>query len=491
MRIRPRPHQNKLAAFAGQPVVSAAPAGPQPAVPAAPPTPANVRSAERLDRLPTSPWLAWIMALLFLGWLVESYDIGLIGNVLPSLSAIYHLSAGEKSLLATASTIGIVVGILPAGYLADRFGRKRVFLAGILVYSVLTFVTGLVSGAVAVFVLRLLAGLGMGAVFPIPYALGSEFVPARIRGRFTGLADSFLSWGYFLAPLLAIWLIPTTTSNGWRTMFFLGGVPVLYFFAVWKWVPESPRWHEIKGHADKAEAILADIERRVEQATGPLPPLGPQLPVIHSEGRVPLRTLFSRTYSRRTAMLWTVFGGSFFIFYAIQVYMPTVVHKLGYTITSTFILTSIIVGVSIPGKFFEAWVVERWGRKPVIVSFTLIAAIASFLFGFLGGKVGGVAVILFFACVMSFFGISVDPAVKVYTAESYPTRVRATGTNATEGFGRIISGIVGPAIIPFLLAASGVPAAYSLVGAVALVAVLAIVVLGGETKGQALEEISQ
>lgn len=450
-----------------------------------------VRSAERLDRLPMSPWLLRLIALLFLGWLVESYDVGLIGNVLPSLSHIYNLSAGEKSLVATSSTIGIVVGILPAGYLADRFGRKCVFLAGILVYSVITFVTGFSTSAGDVVVLRFLAGLGMGAVFPIPYMLGSEFIPPRIRGRFTGLADSFLSFGYFLAPLLAIWLIPTTSSSGWRTMFFLGGIPVIFFFLVWKWVPESPRWHEIKGHHDKAEAILTKIEQHVERATGQLPAVGPPLPVVESPGRVPLRTLLNREYAKRTIMLWIVFGGSFFLFYSIQLYMPTVVHKLGYTLTSAFVLTSIIVGVSIPGKWFEAWVVERWGRKPVIISFTGLAAVASILFAFLGGRVGGIAVILVFACVMSFFGISVDPAVKVYTAESYPTRVRATGTNATEGFGRLIAGVIGPAVIPVLLVSGGVSAAYTLVGAVALVAVLAIVILGGETRGRALEEISK
>ena len=403
----------------------------------------GVRSAERLDRLPISPWLIRVTGLLFLGWLVESYDIGLIGNVLPSLTHVFHLSTGQKSLVTTASTLGIVIGILPAGYVADRFGRKRVFLGGILVYSILTFVTGFAGDATQVVVLRLLAGLGMGAVFPIPYMLGSEFSPARIRGRFTGLAGT--------SRLFPIgWLLPFSPARhladpDHEQQRLADDVlprrhPVIYFFLVLKWVPESPRWHEVKGHADEADRILSGIEKEVERQTGELPAIGPALPVLESPGRVPLRTLLNPTYARRSLMLWIVFGGSFFLFYSIQLYMPTVILKLHHSITSAFVLTSIIVGVSIPGKYFEAWVVERWGRKPVIISFTGIAAIASFLFGFLGGKVGGVAVLLVFACIMSFFGIAVDPAVKVYTAESYPTRVRATGTSATEGFGRLISG---------------------------------------------------
>lgn len=451
----------------------------------------RVTAGERLDRLPVSKWLVRLIIILFLGWLVESYDIGLIGNVLPSLTHAYHLGAGEKSLIATSSTIGIVVGILPAGYIADRFGRKWVFLGGVVVYSVITFATGFATSATEVAVLRFLAGLGMGAVFPVPYMLGSEFLPARIRGRFTGLADSFLSVGYFLAPLLAIFLIPNVESSGWRTMFFLGGIPIIFALFIWKWVPESPRWLESKGKHDKADRILMAIEEEIQRTSGTLPPIGPSLPVVESPKHVPLRTLLNPTYLKRTIMLWIVFGGSFFIFYAIQLYMPTVIHKLGYTLTSAFVITSIIVGVSIPGKYFEAWVVERWGRKPVIISFTGIAAVASILFAVLGGVVGGEILLLVLASIMSFFGISVDPAVKVYTAESYPTRVRATGTNATEGFGRLIAGVIGPAVIPVLLVSQGVEGAYVLVGAVALIAVAAIVVLGSETKGRSLEEISR
>lgn len=449
-------------------------------------------SAARLDRLPTSKWLVTTMVILFLGWLVESYDIGLIGNVLPSLTKIYHMGSGEKSLVSISSTIGIVVGIIPAGYLADRFGRKRLFLGGIVIYSVITLATGFATSPSEVVALRLLAGLGMGAVFPMPYVLGSELCPRGLRGRFTGMADSFLSVGYFLAPLIAIWVIPSTTSAGWRTMFFIGGIPLLYTLVIAKWLPESPRWLESKGRHAEADRVLSDIEAKVRRsAKQPLPEpvelvdlslVGPG-----TKGRVPLRTLFTSRYLKRSLMLWVTFGGVFFIFYSIQIYMPTVVTKMGYSLTSAFVFTSIIVGVSIPGKYLESMVVERWGRKPVIISFTLLAAAAAFAFGFVRGAVPVILVGSF----MSFFGISVDPAVKVYTAEQYPTSVRATGTNATEGFGRLISGIIGPAIVPFLLVSTGVVGVFSVVGGVAVIAVIIVATMGRETRGVSLEELNE
>lgn len=429
------------------------------------------------------------MVVLFLGWLVESYDIGLIGSVLPSLTHLYHLSTGQKSLLATASTIGIVCGILPAGWLADRYGRKPVLIAGTLAYAALTAATGFAPGIELVIVLRLLSGLAMGAVFPLPYAYGSELCPPVKRGRFTGIADSFLSLGYFASPMLAMFLIPdVANTTGWRVMFFLGGLPALFALLAWRVLPESPRWYEAKGRYRECEAVLTGIERRVERETGrPLPPVAPLRHTAAPASRFSLRQLLSPTYLRRSLVLWIAFGGLFLVFYSIQTYMPTIVHSMGFTLTSAFAFTSVIVGVSIPGKLFEAWLVERWGRKPVIVGFGLLAGVMALVFGLSRGTI----LVITVGAVMSFFGIGVDPAVKVYTTESYPTPIRGTATSATEGFGRLFSGIIGPALIPPLLAAGGVTAAYGLVGGVALLAVITVALLGEETRGRTLEQITE
>lgn len=455
-------------------------------------TGSTVQAAERLDRLPASRWLTGVMAILFLGWLVESYDIGLTGSVLPSLVSVYHLSTGMKSLTSISSSAGVVLGIVPAGWLADRFGRKRVMIGGTIAYSVLTFLTGFAPGIAAVITMRVLAGVAMGAVFPLPYAYGSELCPPGIRGRFTGIADTFLSVGYFLSPLLALALIPSDTdTTGWRVMFFLGGIPIVFAFLAWKFVPESPRWSEARGRFDDAERVLRDIEGRVESELGrPLPPPPPaqpiEAPAAGPGARGTVRDIFSRAYRRRSVMLWVTFGGLFFVFYSIQIFMPTVVHQMGFTLTSAFAFTSIIVLISIPGKLLEAWLVERWGRRPVIIAFGAVAAVAAIVFGFSRGA----AMVLAVGGLMSFFGIGVDPAVKVYTAESYPTSIRATGTSLTEGIGRLLSGVIGPSLIPLLLDAVGVGGVYLLIGVVALIAVATVAVFGEETKGRALEAIA-
>jgi MFS transporter, putative metabolite:H+ symporter len=455
--------------------------------------PVPARAAARLDRLPVSRWLTKVMVVLFLGWLVESYDIGLTGSVLPSLTHLYHLGTGLETAVSISSAAGVVLGIVPAGWLADRYGRKRVMIAGTVAYAVLSFLTGLAPDIGVVIALRVLAGIAMGAVFPLPYAYGAELCPPSVRGRYTGIADSFLSIGYFLSPLLALVLIPSVTDGtGWRVMFFLGGLPIVFALLAWRYVPESPRWYEARGRFAEAEQVLTEIEARVQAETGrPLPPPPPVPPAEPGGGPAARgwgqwRALFRGPYRRRSLVLWTTFGGIFFVFYSIQTFMPTVVSSMGFTLTSAFVFTAVIVAVSIPGKLLEAWVVERWGRRPVIIGFGLIAAVAALLFGFTRGALP----VLLVGGLMSFFGIGADPAVKVYTAESYPTATRATGTSLTEGVGRLISGVAGPSLIPLLLAAGGVVAVYSLVGAVALVAVVVVFCFGEETRGRSLEAIT-
>ena len=207
--------------------------------------PVRPQAGARLDRLPVTKWLSAIMSLLFLSWLIESYDVGLTGSVLPSLTHQFALSTAMKSFVAISANIGIVIGIVPAGRVADRFGRRPTLIIGTIAYAVLTFATGFAPNVTTLIVLRIVDGMAMGAVFPLPYVFASEFCPPLRRGRFIAWSDAFLSAGYFLSPLLALVLIPNVEdTTGWRIMFMIGGLPILFALLAWRYLPESPRWYE-------------------------------------------------------------------------------------------------------------------------------------------------------------------------------------------------------------------------------------------------------
>ena len=131
----------------------------------------------RIDRLPLSREIWGIMLLAGVAWLVESYDVGVIGSVLPSLQKEFQLGAFSVGLLAIASTLGIVIGVIPAGWMADTIGRKKILITGTAWYAVFSLLCGLAPTPAVLVVLRFVAGLGMGAIFPIPYAMAAELTP--------------------------------------------------------------------------------------------------------------------------------------------------------------------------------------------------------------------------------------------------------------------------------------------------------------------------
>lgn len=136
----------------------------------------------RFDRLPVKSEMLKIIAVLAAVSVVEAFDLGLIGQTVLVLKQIWNLGPAETGLLATCSTIGVVLGTFSCGFLSDRYGRKRVLFWAVFIFTVFTFMGPLMENFYWVVAMRFLSGLGSGAVFPIPYLYISELVGAKQRG---------------------------------------------------------------------------------------------------------------------------------------------------------------------------------------------------------------------------------------------------------------------------------------------------------------------
>jgi putative MFS transporter len=331
----------------------------------------------------------------------------------------------------------------------------------------------------------------------LPYAMAAELTPRHFRGAMTAVLDSFLSVGYFAAPLIAFAVIPSMALDmGWRVLFYIGGFPLLFVPALLKWMPESPRWLEVKGYTREADAIVSKLEHDIERRTGgqlPPPQIGAKGDTRNLDGganrstrqRSRYNQIFQRPYLKRTVMMWVAFSCILFIFYAIQTYTPTVLIQQGDANSMAFLLTAIIVIASIPGKYAAAFAVERFGRKVTLTWFTGAAAVAAVLFGLSHNPM------LSLSCgiVLAFFGVGVDPVIKIYGAEQYPTRIRETGIGLFEGVGRFFGGALAPFIMAFILARGGVSVSYLFVALIAVVGIGTVAVLGTETKGRSIEHV--
>lgn len=183
-------------------------------------------------------------------------------------------------------------------------------------------------------------------------------------------------------------------------------------------------------------------------------------------------------------MLWIAFPSILFIFYAIMNFMPSILVKEHIHGAWVYEFAALIMAASIPGKLIESWLVERWGRKPVIVGFTVIAGVLALAFPLARQPFAIVGL----GMALAFFGISVDPAVKVFTAEQYPTVIRGTGVGMTEGVGRLIGGALAPYIMALFLSATGLWGTFLFIASVAFVGALVVLGLGQETARRPLEE---
>lgn len=446
----------------------------------------------RIERLPITRFTWQIVMLAGLAWFVESLSIGCLGVVLPLLKKTMTLTPGAVGLLVASATFGIVIGLIPAGNLSDKYGRKKVLVWGIIWYSIFTILSAFSQGFTLLLICRFLSGLGMGAVFPLPYAIVGEFVNSRSRAIFNGVMDACLSLGYFIAPLLGLVILPRLSPDvAWRVFFLVSGLPVIYAYLIHAYLPESPRWLLRKGREEDAEAVLSEIEARVRRFyRRELPLPEPDMVTLHASGEKPKGSIWlpwTKNYVRRTIVSSIAAIGTFFMFYIVMTYMPTIFQKEGLSYANSLIFTAIITGAAIPGKLLNGFLSEHIGRKVVYVGFMGIAGIGAMFFGITTTAVAMVT----YACVMSFFGTGAFPALKMSYAEQYPTEIRTTGAATVETVGRFFGGVVGSYAMPAIINSLGLTTGFHIVAIITFAAVLVVLLGSQETKGATLEQLEQ
>lgn len=439
--------------------------------------------AARLERLPLTSYQRWIFGIIATAWFFDSMDLAALTFVLGSIRQTFGLSTAEAGLLSSMSFLGMFVGAASAGLLADRFGRARVFQVSMIFWGLGSLCCGLSTTATALGASRLLLGFGMGMEFPVAQSMVSEIMPARNRGRYIAFLEGFWPLGFIASGLLTYFVLQVAD---WRWVFILQAIPAVFVLVVRRYVPESPRWLASHGYSERAETTVRDIESRVRDRLGSkeLPPVVRQAAAPASEV-TGLRTLFSGIYAKRTTMLWTLWFFALLGFYGLTTWLGALLQAKGFPITKSVFYTILISLAGIPGFLVSAWLVESWGRKATLVMNLLCGAIACH---FYGSAADQTQLIIAGLC-MQFFLFGMWSALYAYTPELYPTHVRATGTGFASAVGRIGS-LIGPYVIGVILPAAGQSGVFALGAGAFVVAALAVLLLGEETRGRTLESIS-
>ena len=452
----------------------------------------------RLDRAPVTRTLRVGIGVVVLVWLLESFDIGLVSVLILVLGPHWDLSSGQIGLLGASGTIGLLIGMLPAGRLADLYGRKKVLLVGTAVFAVFTLLCGFAMNFPQLIVLRIIAGLGEGAIFPVPYLMISELVNKQARGRIMGYAQWVLNAGYTLPALVGLWAVSTfDTEWSWRVPCLIGGIPLLLVPVLAKWVPESPRFQLRKAQRQGSTSARDDVRKlvtRIEDEAGIVHDdkiVDPEILAVLDEtagrGSMRMRRLLKPPYLRRSLIAYSALTASFIVWYTMLTYAPKIFGMLGATKTNSLLYTGVMMFVSAFGVFYQGKFADTRGRKPVFALYMVVAAVGLILLTL--EPIVGIVVVVIGVIATAWFGLGSFSIPKMYMAEQYPTRLRGLGTSVGEMISRGLTGGILVALLPGLFDGFGVTAVLTAAAVMMVLLAAPMFFLGQETSGRNMEDL--
>jgi MFS family permease len=454
----------------------------------------------RLDRLPWSRFHTLVVVALGITWILDGLEVTVAGSITGALeqSPVLHFSEVEIGLVSSAYLIGAVSGAFLFGYLTDRFGRRMLFMVTLGLYLTATAATALSWDFASFAVFRLLTGAGIGGEYAAINSAIQELVPARFRGR-TDLAVNGSFWiGAALGAVGAVvFLKPGLLPPdwGWRAAFGIGAVLGLAILLLRRWVPESPRWLMLHDRLSEADAVVAEIEKRVEGHR--LPPPGAKIRLAvsarHSMTRVVLAV--AREYPQRAVLGLALMGAQAFFYNAIFFSYALVLTRffevpsgsIGWYILP-FALGNFLGPLTL-GPLFDTI-----GRKPMI-AFTYAAsgvllAVVGYLFraGLVDatGLTAGWTVIFFFASAAA-------SSAYLTVSESFPLEARALAIAFFYAVGTACGGAAAPYLFAALIgtgARSNVFLGYLFGAALMIAAAVVELLIGIKAERRSLEDVA-
>jgi putative MFS transporter len=460
----------------------------------------NASVSARLDRLPPTRYFRGLVARIATGGWFEFYELFMAAYVSLGLihSGLYRATTeGLFDINGFASFLGsffagMFIGTVALGGITDRYGRRAVFTAAMVIYSIATFIAAFQTSPEALDVWRLIAGAGIGVQLLTVDTYISELTPYKTRGRYMAFSMLVILTSVPVVAVLAYGLVPHTVLGleGWRWVMIIGSAGAIAIWFVRRGLPESPRWLESKGRHAEAHRIVDAIEARVVAETGR--PLAP--PQADADAHAPAANrqkgswgeMWKGRYLPRTIMLSLFNFCQTFGVYGFGSWVPVLLFSKGITLTHSLLYTMVIAFATPLGALGAMTCAERFERKWQLVGCALVVAVAGVLFG----RAREPAMILLCGCAVTIANNWLIGIFHTYQAELYPTRIRARAVGFVFSWSRVSSIFVG-FWVAALLKQSGVTAVFVLISSAMLVIVVMVSVLGPKTNGVRLEELSQ
>lgn len=380
----------------------------------------------------------WKIAFFFafLALLVDGADLMLLSYSLNSIKAEFQLSSVQAGMLGSFTLAGMAIGGIFGGWACDQFGRVRIVVISILLFSVLTCGLGLTQNFIQFSILRFFASLGLGSLYIACNTLMAEYVPTRYRTTVLGTLQAGWAVGYIVATLLAGWIIP---DHGWRMLFYVAIVPVILAVLMHFLVPEPHAWYHSRNDLNGQNTNTQESA---------------------------LKRIFAEPRNRKMFILWALTAGFLqFGYYGVNNWMPSYLEsELGMKFKE---MTAYMVGTysaMILGKVLAGYMADKLGRRFTYAFGAIGTAIFLPLIVFYNSPDN----ILFLLIAFGFlYGIPYGVNA-TYMTESFPTHIRGSATGGAYNVGRLGAAIA-PATIGFLASGGSIGLGFLVMGAAYLI----------------------
>lgn len=410
------------------------------------------------------------------GMFIDGYIFAVIAvtMALQTFKTALHVTPAWAGLISSSTLIGIFGGAVVFGYITDKVGRRVMFVADLAGFACASVLLFFVSAPWQMFALGLIMGLAIGADYAIGSPLMSEFSPTGLRARLTSFLQIAWNFGYVVAFLIG-YLVTRSYPDAWRWVLASALVPAAICLIARHGLPESPRWLLAHGRRREAETVLAELDWKLD--SGDFQQEAP--------AQTEFRVIFSRDYVGRTIFVCIFWLCLVLPYFAIVFFQADVLTAL--KITNPIAAALLGTVVALAGAFLGWLLIERVGRRKLLIVPLWITGAALFVVAFDGLLPKVLVAICFFTYLFAYGVASI--LCGVYPMELFPTSVRTTGVGFASSVSRI-GAAVGTFLLPVALANWGVGWTMGIMGAVCVAGAVLSQFMAPETTGRTLSEVS-
>lgn len=370
--------------------------------------------------------------LLVIGtaWLFDAVDVALLSFIMPLLKTEWQLNATELGLVGAVTSVGMALGAIVCGRLADVYGRKHVLMGTLILFSLSNLALVFAPNVQWFMVIRFLTGVGLGGELPVAATMIADHYTGTKRSQMLVLVDSFWAYGWIIASLIAYLVIPLW---GWRAAAAFTVIAALYAFVLREHLPvEAPR--------PKAQ-----------------------------------RSTFGELFAPQRRWPLIMLSAMWFIvmltYYGIFLWLPSVLTMRGFSVVNSLGYTLAMSVAQLPGYYLAAYLMGKISRKLVLGIYLVGTIGASLVFGMAANTV----TILISGAFLSFFDLGAWGILIALTPLQFPQAIRATAMGTAQSVGRI-GATIGPFLVGWLFDAEfGIQGVFGLFVGLLVLAVIILI----------------